>query len=92
MTMEERLTIEKLTVERMKVETQEKIAIMNETDNHNKMKGKVNSVRLPRLELRKFDGNILKWQEFWDTFESTIHKNNDLHNIDKFNYIRSQLT
>ena len=90
--MEERLTIEKLTVERMKVETQEKIAIMNETDNHNKMKGKLNSVRLPRLELRKFDGNILKWQEFWDTFESTIHKNNDLQNIDKFHYIRSQLT
>ena len=47
MTMEERLTMEKLTVEKMKVERQEKIAIMNETDNDNKMKGKVNSLRLP---------------------------------------------
>ena len=62
--MEERLRIKKLTVEKIKVETQEKITIMNETSNHNKMKGKVNSIRLPRLELRKFDGNILKWQEF----------------------------
>ena len=60
---------------------------MNETDNDNKMKGKVNSIRLPRLELRKFDGNILKWQEFWDTLQSIIRKNNDLQNVDKFNYL-----
>ena len=31
------------------------------------MRGKINSVRLPRLELKKFNGNILMWQEFWDT-------------------------
>ena len=46
----------------MKVETQEKIAIMNEAGNDYKMKGKINSVRLPRSELKKFDGNILNWQ------------------------------
>ena len=74
--------MEKHTVEKMKVETQEKIAIMNEIDNDTKMKGKVNSTRLPRLELNKFDGNIPKWQEFWDTFESKIHKNNNQQNID----------
>ena len=60
---------------------------MSETDNDNKMKGKVNSIRLLRLELRKFDGNILKWQEFWDTLQSIIRKNNDLQNVDKFNYL-----
>ena len=75
----------------MKVETEEKIAIMNETGNDYKMRGNIISVRLPRLELKKFDGSILKWQEFWGTFESTIHKNNDLQNLDKFNYLRSQL-
>ena len=57
-TMEVRLTMEKLTVEKMKVETQEKIVIMNETGNDYKMKGKIISARLPRLELKKFDGNI----------------------------------
>ena len=31
--MEERLTLKKLTIEKMKVETEEKIAIMNETGN-----------------------------------------------------------
>ena len=73
MTMEEGLTLEKLTVEKLQVETQEKIVIINETGNDYKMKGKSNSVRLPRLGLKKFNGNILKWQEFWDTFGPTIH-------------------
>ena len=35
-------------------------------------------------------GKNLKWKEFWDTFESTIYKNIDLENVDKFNYLRSQ--
>ena len=60
MTMEKRLALEKLLAEKLKAETQEKFAIMNETGNNYKMKGKINSVRLPRLELKKFDGNILK--------------------------------
>ena len=50
-----------------------------------------NTVNLPKLELKKFDGNILKWQEFWDTFDSTIHQNERLKRVDKFNYLRSQL-
>ena len=48
-------------------------------------------MRLPKLELKKFYGDILKWQSFWDSFESTIHKNDSLHDIDKLNYLRSQL-
>ena len=41
MTMEERLKMEKLTLENIKVEMHEKIAIMNETGNNYKMKGKL---------------------------------------------------
>ena len=53
---------------------------------------KVHSVRLPGLELKKFDVNIFwKWQECWGTVKSTIHKSNDLQNVDKFNYLWSQL-
>ena len=48
-------------------------------------------IRLPKLELKKFGGEILKWQEFWDTFEASIHKNSSLQPIDKFNYLRAQL-
>ena len=27
------------------------------------------SIKLPKLELKKFDGSIFKWADFWDAFE-----------------------
>ncbi|XP_028417288.1 uncharacterized protein LOC114541689 [Dendronephthya gigantea] len=47
--------------------------------------------RLPKLEAKRFGGKIEEWQEFWDGFESAIHKNTGLSNVDKFNYLRSLL-
>ena len=49
------------------------------------------TVKLPKLDFKKFDGNILKWKVFWDAFEATIHNNKNLQAIDKFNYLRGQL-
>ena len=45
-------------------------------------------VRLPKLEVRKFDGNLQQWQEFWDSFESAIHANETLGDVDEFSYLR----
>ena len=39
----------------------------------------------------KFDGNLLKWQEFWDSFDTTVNRNSSLEDIDKLNYLRAQL-
>ena len=47
--------------------------------------------KLPKIELKKFDSNVLAWQEFWDAFNSTIHQNEILQRPDKFTYLRSQL-
>ena len=47
--------------------------------------------RLPKLEVRKFGGVISEWQEFWDSFESAIHKNEALADVDKFSYLRGRL-
>ena len=49
------------------------------------------SGRLPKIEYKKFADQMVKWQEFWDTFEATIHKNPSLQPIEKFNYLRAQL-
>ena len=49
------------------------------------------SVKLPKLQLRKFALSIFKWAEFWDAFESSIHGNKQLHDVDKFNYLKAQL-
>ena len=47
--------------------------------------------RLPKLDLPTFDGNILNWQTFWDAFNSTIHLNTTLTEIQKFSYLKAQL-
>ena len=48
-------------------------------------------VKLPKLDLKKFDGEISNWPTFWDAFESSIHNNMKLAAIDKFNYLNSLL-
>ena len=48
-------------------------------------------VKLPKLSLKKFGGDLTKWTTFWDTFESAIHQNPTLTNIDKFSYLNSLL-
>ncbi len=50
------------------------------------------SVHLPKLDIEKFDGHILKWQSFWDSFDSAVNKNVKLNNVEKFNYLRSKLS
>ena len=47
--------------------------------------------RLPKLEVRKFGGIISEWQESWDSFESAIHKNEALADVDKFSPLRGLL-
>ncbi|XP_044757728.1 uncharacterized protein LOC123315892 [Coccinella septempunctata] len=48
-------------------------------------------VRLPKLELPTFDGDIRNWQTFCDVFESLIHNNPTLSNVDKYSYLLSCL-
>ena len=48
-------------------------------------------VRLEKLEIPKFSGNVLKWREFWDSFESAIDQRESLSDVDKLNYLRSKL-
>ena len=50
------------------------------------------SVKLPKVELCSFNGDKLKWVEFWQSFEYSVHKNDSLSAIEKFNYLRNKLT
>lgn len=49
------------------------------------------NIKLPRIELIVFDGNPKTWQTFIDMFNSMIHSNESISNIDKFNYLVSSL-
>jgi hypothetical protein len=47
--------------------------------------------KLPKLEIKTFDGNILYWQSFWDSYETAVHSNHSLTDAQKFNYLKSLL-
>ena len=49
------------------------------------------SLKLPRIELPKYDGDMLKFQNFWDHFEAALYDNDDPPNVQKFLYPRSML-
>ena len=48
-------------------------------------------VKLPKLVIHNFGGDITGWTTFWDSFESAIDRNPGLSEIDKFNYLKSLL-
>ena len=45
-------------------------------------------VKLPKLTLHPFNGEMTQWTTFWESYESAIHNKSD---IDKFNYLNSLL-
>jgi len=40
------------------------------------------------LKLPTFDGDILRWQEFWAAHNFAVHKQ-DIPNVTKFSYLKS---
>ena len=49
------------------------------------------AVRLPYLHLQRFGRNPTEWAPFWDAFELAIDKNEELEEVQKFQYLRSYL-
>jgi len=48
-------------------------------------------VKLPKLDLPSFSGDRLKWAEFWDCFDFTVHTNSNLSDVEKFSYLASKV-
>ncbi|XP_055841308.1 uncharacterized protein LOC129908667 [Episyrphus balteatus] len=46
-------------------------------------------LNLQKLALPSFSGSYTKWMDFSDMFNSLIHNNKDLTNIERFQYLRS---
>ena len=61
---------------------------LNPTSENENRKTKL-QVKLPKLELKPFDRSVLNWQSFWDRFDSSVHKNTNLNDVDKFSYLLS---
>ena len=70
-------------------------SVRQTTSNHTRSPSnptKTIKVKLPKLELKPFDGNILNWQPFWDRFQSSIDSNSNKSPVDKFAYLQSFLS
>ncbi len=53
--------------------------------------GIVPQVKLPKLSIKRFNGDLTRWVTFWDSFNSSIHTNPTLSSVDKFSYLISLL-
>jgi len=49
-------------------------------------------IRLLRLELPTFGGNLQEWTSYRDIFKSTVHDNPSLSKVQKMTYLKSTLT
>ena len=45
--------------------------------------------KLPKLKRKRFSGRPTEWQAFINCFDSAVHSNPKLSNIDKMNYLRA---
>ena len=50
------------------------------------------SVKLPKLVLRPFTGDLTQWFTFWDSFNAAVHTKIQLAKVDKFNYLKTLLS
>ncbi|XP_062535419.1 uncharacterized protein LOC134204656 [Armigeres subalbatus] len=55
------------------------------------LRGGMDHVRLPQIQLQSFDGNIDEWLSFRDLYTSLIHEKPDLPDVEKFHYLKGCL-
>ena len=48
-------------------------------------------VKLPKLDVPKFDGEILNWRSFWEQFCISVHERTSLSNSEKLVYLQQSL-
>ena len=52
-----------------------------------KSASKRENVRLPKIELRKFNGDPTEWQNFYNSFVHAVHEQSSLSDVEKMNYL-----
>ena len=48
-------------------------------------------MKLPKISLQRFDGNVMKFQAFWQAFKSAVYNNPAVSHVNKLNYLFSLL-
>ena len=45
-------------------------------------------VKLPKLDVPTFDGNLIHWKQFWEQFSVSVHNQLNLSNAEKIVYLQ----
>ena len=69
----------------------DKESSISTSDSLNVIRPKKPGVNLPKISIKKFSGNPIKWQQFYDTFKATIDSNEYLSDVEKFSYFTGLL-
>ncbi|XP_066926364.1 uncharacterized protein [Clytia hemisphaerica] len=68
-----------------------KIAVSDSSVTSTREKQRKADIRLPKLSLKPYDGDPLKWKTFFDTFDCAVHQRDDMTNVEKMTYLTSLL-
>ena len=63
---------------------------VNASRNENVFRGD-SVVKFPKLELKRFSGDPMKWLEFWDNFQRNVHDNQGYSDVHKMSYLKACL-
>lgn len=50
------------------------------------------SVKLPKLIIDKYNGDVSRWLEFWSQYETAVHTNDARCKREKFTYLKTYLS
>ena len=75
------------------IESKRRLSIMTSATSHTAASGPLESrgVKLPRIEVPTFDGNLLHWMRFWEQFEVAVHNKTNLSEAEKLVYLQHAL-
>ncbi len=48
-------------------------------------------IKLPKVQLKPFSGNLLEFQEFWEMYNATVHSKRGISEVEKFNLLKTFL-
>ena len=48
-------------------------------------------VKLPKIDVPTFKGNIMEWQSFWEQFDVSVHSRSQLTDPERLAYLRQAL-
>ena len=68
------------------------VTVMDTKSEHSSPpKANTTSIKLPKLSIPKFDGDVLNWRTFWEQFQVSIHNRDHLSDAEMLAYLKDAL-